>query len=171
MLWAVHISNGVLTWPWLLAGGAGAIALLAISAWRLQPEQVPRIALMTAAFYIGSSMHISVGFTSVHLILSGLVGIIIGWRSALAVFVGLVLQAVLIGHGGYLEVGVNTCVITPPALLGGVLFRSLNRVRWLKHPAARAVIVAVSAITWFVGAATAVALLSLRLNTDAVVAT
>jgi ABC-type Co2+ transport system permease subunit len=166
MLWAVHISNGVLTWRWVLAGLVLAAALVVVGCWRLQPEEVPRIALLTAVFYVGSSMHIPVGVTSVHLVLNGLVGVVIGWRSALAIFVGLLLQAVLIGHGGYLEIGVNTCVITPPALLAGAAFRGLNRVRWLKHPAARALVVALSVGVWIVGAVAAVSLLWLFLRTD-----
>ncbi len=137
MLLAVHISNGVLTWPWVVGGIVFSALLLVLGCWRLQPEEVPRIALLTAVFYVGSSMHIPVGVTSVHLVLNGLVGVVLGWRSALAIFVGLLFQAVLIGHGGYLELGVNTCVITPPALLAGAAFRALNRVSWLKHPAAR----------------------------------
>ncbi len=166
MLFAVHISNGVLTWPWTAAGIVGAVVLLVIGAWRLQPEEVPRIALLTAAFYIGSSMHVPVGVTSVHLVLNGLVGVILGWRSALAIFVGLVFQAVLLTHGGYLEVGINTCVITPPALLAGAAFRVLHRIRWLKHTAARALIVALAAAVWLVGAVAAVSLLLLWLRAD-----
>src|SRR5947209_11782620 len=170
MLVAVHISNGVLAWPWVAAGIVGAIALVSIGAWRLQPEEVPRIALLTAAFYIGSSMHVPVGVTSVHLVLNGLVGVILGWRSALAIFVGLLFQAVLLTHGGYLELGVNTCVISPPALLAGAAFRALNRVRWLKHPATRALIVALAAAVWLVGAVAAIALLILWLAADAAAA-
>jgi len=170
MLVAVHISNGVLAWPWVAAGIVGAIALVSIGAWRLQPEEVPRIALLTAAFYIGSSMHVPVGVTSVHLVLNGLVGVILGWRSALAIFVGLLFQAVLLTHGGYLELGVNTCVISPPALLAGAAFRALNRVRWLKHPATRALIVALAAAVWLVGAVAAIALLILWLRADATAA-
>ena len=166
MLFAVHISNSVLSWPWIVAGIVGAIALLVIGSWRLQPEEVPRIALLTAAFYIGSSMHIPGGVTSVHLVLNGLVGVTLGWRSPLAIFMGLLFQALLIGHGGYLEIGINTCVITPPALLAGAAFRALNRIHWLKHPVARALTVVVAVALWLLGAVAAVALLVQRLRAD-----
>lgn len=166
MLFAVHISNGVLLWPWVAGGIVGAIVLLTLGAWRLQPDEVPRIALLTAAFYIGSSMHVPVGVTSVHLILNALVGVILGWRSALAIFVGLVFQAVLLTHGGYLELGINTCVITPPALLAGGAFHLLHRIRWLKHPAARAAMVALAVAVWLIGAVAAVTLLLLWLRAD-----
>ena len=49
-LFAVHISDGILQSTWL-AGGfvvAGFIALL--GAWRVRDEEIPRIALLTAAF-------------------------------------------------------------------------------------------------------------------------
>jgi cobalt/nickel transport system permease protein len=164
MLWAVHISSGVLTWPWIVGGLVIAALLLVAGCWRLQPEEVPRIALLTAVFYIGSSIHIPVGVTSIHLLLNGLVGVVVGWRSALAILVGLLFQAVFIGHGGYLEIGVNTCVIAPPALLAGAAFRGLNRVRWLKHPTARAVLVALSVALWIVGAVASVSLLWLWLR-------
>jgi cobalt/nickel transport system permease protein len=164
MLFAVHIDNNVLRWPWELGGFALAAVLLALAAWRLDHEEVPRIALLTAAFYIGSSIHVKVPITSVHLILNALVGIVLGWRSVLAIFVGLLFQAILLGHGGYLALGVNTCIITPPALLACLAFRGLHRVPWLRHPAARAVLVAASTAIWVLGAVAAVTLLRLRLQ-------
>jgi cobalt/nickel transport system permease protein len=159
MLWAVHISNGVLTWPWIFGGLVITALLLFVACWRLRPEEVPRIALLTAVFYVSSSMHIPTGVTSVHLLLNGLVGVMLGWRAPLALAVGLLFQALLIGHGGFLELGVNTCIITPPALLAGVAFRALSRIRWLKHAAARAILVAASVALWIMGAVGGVSLL------------
>ena len=66
MLWAVHISSGVLTWPWIVGGLVIAALLLVAGCWRLQPEEVPRIALLTAVFYIGSSIHIPVATLWAH---------------------------------------------------------------------------------------------------------
>jgi ABC-type Co2+ transport system permease subunit len=164
MLLAVHIDNNVLRGPWELGGFALAAVLLVLGAWRLDHEEVPRIALLTAAFYIGSSIHVKVPLTSVHLILNALVGIVLGWRSVLAIFVGLLFQAILLGHGGYLALGVNTCIITPPALLAWLAFRGLHRVPWLHHPAARAMLVAASTAIWVLGAIAAVTLLRLQVE-------
>jgi cobalt/nickel transport system permease protein len=164
MLFAVHIDNNVLYGSWELGGFVAAAVLIVIAAWRLDHEEIPRIALLTAAFYIGSSIHVKVPLTSVHLILNALVGIVLGWRSALAIFVGLLFQAVLLGHGGYLALGINTCIITPPALLAWAAFRGLHRVSWLRHSAARAVLVAIAIAIWVLGAIAAVALLRLHLQ-------
>src|SRR5438552_196674 len=125
MLWAVHIGNEVLNPAWEIGGFAAAAVLLAVGAWRIREEEVPRIALLTAAFFVSSSIHVPLGPTSVHLLLNGLVGVMLGWRAAPAIFIGLLLQAVLLGHGGYFALGVNACVLTAPALLSGLLFRCL----------------------------------------------
>jgi cobalt/nickel transport system permease protein len=121
-LWAVHISDGVLGWPWLLLGFVVAGLLAAQAAWRLPPEEVPRIALIAAAFFVASSIHVKVGPTSVHLLLTGLVGVILGRRAPLAILIGITLQAYLLGHGGPSTIGVNATTEAIPALLCGLLF-------------------------------------------------
>ena len=115
---AVHISDGLLTPPWLVGGFfvAGLFALW--GAWRVREEEVPRIALLTAAFFVASSIHVRVGPGSYHLLLSGLVGVVLGRRAALAIPIGLAMQAVLLNHGGTTAIGINSCVQVLPALLG-----------------------------------------------------
>src|SRR5205823_13141938 len=120
--WAVHISDGVLTLPWLAGGFALAAVLALLAAYRVRDEEIPRIALLTAAFFVASLIHVRLGPTSVHLLLNGLVGVVLGRRAGLAILVGLTLQAVLLGHGGFTTIGVNACVLTYPALLAGPLF-------------------------------------------------
>src|SRR4051812_17370761 len=109
ILWAVHISDGMLSWPWLLAGFALAGALALLAAYRVRDEEIPRIALLSAAFFVASSIHVKLGPSSTHLLLNGLVGIVLGWRAPLAILLGVTLQAVLIPHGGLTTIGVNTC--------------------------------------------------------------
>jgi ABC-type Co2+ transport system permease subunit len=147
-LWAVHISDGVLSPAWL-AGGIGLAAVLALAgAWRIRDEEIPRVALLTAAFFVASLVHIQVGPTSAHLLLNGLVGVVLGWRAALAIPIGLFLQAALIGHGGFLALGVNSCVMVLPALLSWQLFALLRRVPWVRRRWFRWVLVAVSTLAW-----------------------
>ncbi len=122
LLLAVHISDGILAWPWW-SGGLALAALLALfGAWRIRDDEIPQIALLTAAFFVASSIHVRVFPTSVHLLLNGLVGVILGRRAALAIPVGLFLQAALLGHGGFLTLGVNSCVMVLPALMAWQLF-------------------------------------------------
>lgn len=159
MLWAVHISDGVLTASWWLSGYGAAGLLLVLSAWRVRDEEIPRISLLTAAFFVVSLIHVRVGPTSVHLLMNGLVGIILGPRAALAIFCGLFLQYCFVSHGGLQSLGVNSCVMTLPALLTWLLFRGCQRVSWLRYPIFRALLVIVSAATWILGLTFCAALL------------
>lgn len=130
LLWAMHISDGVLKAPWLAAGFALSGLLALVAAYRVRDEEIPRIAVLSAAFFVATLMHLRIGPTSVHLLLNGLVGVVLGLRAPLAILIGLALQALLLGHGGYTTIGVNACVMTLPALLAAVLFSSMRRLPW-----------------------------------------
>ena len=127
-LWAVHISDGVLTWPWLTGGFALAGILACLGSRRIRDEEIPRVAVLTAVFYVASLIHVRVPPTSVHLLLNGLVGLVLGWRAALAIPVGLFLQAALFSHGGFTTLGINSCIMVVPALLAWQMFTVLQRV-------------------------------------------
>src|SRR5438132_13694871 len=126
-LWAVHIDDGFLAWPWWSGGFVLTGVLALLGAWRIRDEEIPQIAILTAAFFVASLIHVPVPPTSVHLLLNGLVGVILGRRAALAIPVGLFLQAALIGHGGFLTLGVNSCVMVLPALLAAQMFAVFGR--------------------------------------------
>jgi cobalt/nickel transport system permease protein len=128
---AVHISANVLTPPALLLGFAGMIALLAVGLFRLREEEIARTGLITAALFVASSIHVPLGPTSVHLLLNGLAGVILGRRVGIAVPVSLLLQAWLLGHGDLSTLGVNSCVMGIPALLARPLFLRLMHSRSL----------------------------------------
>src|SRR5579875_632847 len=127
LLWAMHLSDGVLTAPWLAAGFALSGLLALIAAYRVREEEIPRIAVLSAAFFVATLMHLPLGPTRVHLLLNGLVCVVLGRRAPLAILIGLALQAVLLGHGGFTTIGVNTCVMTLPALLAAALFSMMRR--------------------------------------------
>src|SRR5215204_3899190 len=118
---AVHIDD-VLPAGWAAAGFVVAGILLALNGRRLTDAEIPRLALVSAAFFVASLIHLPAGAASVHLLLNGLVGIVLGGRAVIAVAVGLTLQAVLIGHGGFSSLGANTCVMTLPAYAASALF-------------------------------------------------
>jgi cobalt/nickel transport system permease protein len=125
-LFAVHIAEEILNWPWRVAGAIITIAVVALASRRLRDEEIPRIALLTAAFFVASSIRVSLGPTSVHLVLNGLMGVILGFRAALAILSGLILQFSLMGHGGFTTLGVNFCVMALPALLARPLYQLIR---------------------------------------------
>jgi cobalt/nickel transport system permease protein len=81
--------------------------------------------VLSATFFVASLIHVPVGPSSVHLIMSGLAGLVLGWTAFPALFVGLLLQAIFFGFGGLTVLGVNTVNIALPAVLAGLLFRGM----------------------------------------------
>jgi len=130
LLFAVHLSDGPMSAPWIIAGWAGLAAMLAVGLWRVREDEVPKIGVLTAAFFVGSSLHIPLAVlpTSVHLILNGLVGVVLGWRASLAITVGLLLQWLLLAHGGITTLGLNVCIIGVPALVAAWLYPIMRKV-------------------------------------------
>jgi cobalt/nickel transport system permease protein len=128
-LLAVHLSDGAVAPGWLAGGFAGAAALVAAACWRLPEERIPRVGVLTAAFFTASTVHIKLAVlpTTVHLILNGLVGVALGRRAPLAVAVGLALQYLLLAHGGLTTLGLNTCIIALPAVAAGAAYPLLRR--------------------------------------------
>src|SRR5258707_1611107 len=134
-LWAVHISDGFLTPPWWIGGFRVAGCMAVLGAWRIRDEEIPRVAVMSAAFFVVSLIHVPVpAGPRTHLLLNGLLGVILGRRAALAIPVGLFLQAALFGHGGVTTPGVNSCVIALPALLRWSPFSGPRLAPWVGHP-------------------------------------
>lgn len=125
ILFAVHLSDGTVQWPWQAAGFLLAALLALWGAWRITDEEIPRVALLTAAFFVVSLIHFPAGPTSVHLLLNGLLGVILGRRVCLAIPIGLLLQAVF-GHGGFGTLGLNTCIFVFPALAASAAFTTLG---------------------------------------------
>lgn len=126
----MHIPDGILP----LTVCAGGYATTAALTWyslrqiRRQPDPerlVPRTALLTAVFFVASWIHLPVPPVSVHLVLNGLLGVVLGWYALPALLVGLFFQAVLFQHGGITTLGVNATILGIPALLAAGLFRLL----------------------------------------------
>ena len=98
-------------------------------------------------FFVASLVSVPVGPTSVHLVLSTLMGFVLGWAMVPAVFVGLLLQAVLFGFGGLTSLGVTTCTIALPGLVWATLLRgSVAQARTSMTGGALAAVAAVLAI-------------------------
>ena len=120
-----HIPDGVLSAPVLIGGGALALAGLAIGLRRLDETDIPKTAILAAVFFTASLVSVPVGPSSVHLLLAGLMGLVLGVRAVPAVFVGLLLQAVFFGFGGLTSLGVDVVDIAFPGMLLGLATRPL----------------------------------------------
>jgi cobalt/nickel transport system permease protein len=162
-VYAVHLSDGVLSWPWLLMGFAIAGALALLASWRLSEEEIPRVAVMASAFFVASSIHVKLGPTSVHLLLGGLVGVVLGLRAPLAILLGITLQAILIPHGGITTIGINSTMQMLPALACAALFPILRQAA-CRHALLRSGIVGLSALAWGAAVLLGVALLVRNAN-------
>lgn len=123
----MHISEGVVAAPVLIAGAAAAVAGCAIGLKKMDLENTPKVAVLSSAFFIASLIHVPIGPTSAHLVLNGLIGILLGWMSFPALLVALLLQAVLFQFGGITTLGVNTVVMAVPAVVCYLLYARFVR--------------------------------------------
>ncbi len=112
----MHVADGVLSGPVWGAGFAAAAALAAVTLRKVDMEDIPKISVVTSVFFVASLIHFPVGPSSLHLILNGLVGVVLGIRAFPAILLGIVLQAILFGHGGVSVIGVNTVMMGVGAL-------------------------------------------------------
>jgi cobalt/nickel transport system permease protein len=124
----MHIPDGILPVPVTAAG----YAVTAVATWysvrkinqKENPrEDVPKASLLTAAFFVASWIHVPVPPASVHLVLNGLLGAILGYFSFPAILIGLFFQAVMFQHGGLTTLGVNAVIMGGPAIIGHYIFR------------------------------------------------
>jgi cobalt/nickel transport system permease protein len=124
----MHIPDGVLPATVSVAGYAttGAATWYALHKinQRADPQAgIPKASLLTTAFLVGSWIHIPVPPTSVHLVLNGLLGVVLGYYAFPAILIGLFFQAVMFQHGGLTTLGVNATMMGVPALLSYHVFR------------------------------------------------
>lgn len=124
-LWELllHISEGILSAPVLIGGGVLAAVGVAVGLARLEDRKITICALLSAVFFVGSLIHVPIGFANAHLILCGLLGVILGWSSFPAIFIALLLQAILFQYGGFTTLGVNTFTMGASAVLSWYVYR------------------------------------------------
>jgi cobalt/nickel transport system permease protein len=144
ILLAIHLSDGLVHPSWCVAGFVAMAVMLAIGAWRIRDEEIPRVAILTAVFFVAAQIHVPLPGSTAHLLLNGLVGVILGRRAGLAIPLGLTLQMALFQHGGWTTLGVNACVMGIPAILAGLLFGGLRRLPWVRRPWFRGVLMFMS---------------------------
>ncbi len=120
----MHISDGVLPLALSVSAYAGTAVGVALSVKALRQEEIPKVAVVTSAFFVASLVHLPLGPTSVHLLLPGIVGALLGPAAFLSITVGLFLQSLLFQFGGLTALGANALMMGVPALLCGLLFQA-----------------------------------------------
>jgi len=115
----MHITEGVLPFSILIIGWilTTIFLYLSIKELRRASDKISLVALFSSLFFVTSLIHVPLGPTSVHLTLNGLIGIILGRLSYLAIFVGLFFQAIFFNFGGLFVLGVNAFNMASPAVL------------------------------------------------------
>ncbi len=120
-----HIPDGVLSMPVLVGGAVVAVGAVALGLKRISDRDIPRVAILASGFFALSLFALPVGPSSVHLLLGGLMGIVLGPAIFPAVCVALLLQAVMFGFGGLTTLGVNIVNIALPGAMVGMLVQPL----------------------------------------------
>jgi cobalt/nickel transport system permease protein len=123
----MHISEGVLSPPVLATGAALAVVGTAIGLKKLDYEAIPQVAILSAAFFVASLIHVPLGPVAEHLVLNGLMGMLLGWMAVPAILIALFLQALLFQFGGLTVLGVNTVTMAGPAVICFYVYRGLLR--------------------------------------------
>ena len=120
----MHISDGVLPLSLSISAFAATALGVAASIRSLRQHDIPKVAVVTSAFFVASLVHLPLGPTSVHLLLPGIVGALLGPAAFLSITVGLFLQSLLFQFGGLTALGANALMMGLPALLCGLLFQA-----------------------------------------------
>lgn len=119
----MHISEGVLSVPVLISGWGLAFAGTIAGIKKIKNEDIPKVAILSSSFFVASLIHVPFGVTSVHLILNGLLGILLGWAAVPSILIALLMQATLFQYGGLSSLGVNTVITALPAVVSYYIFR------------------------------------------------
>lgn len=118
----MHISEGVLSGPVLLAGAALAVAGTAIGLKKIDYDHIVHVAILASAFFVASLIHVNIGPSSAHLILNGIVGLLLGFAAFPAILTALLLQSIFFQYGGLTALGMNTVLMAAPAVAVHYLF-------------------------------------------------
>ena len=129
----MHISEGVLSAPVIISGATATAALTVYGFRKMSGDMLPKTALISSLFFVGSFIHVPIGPSSVHLLLNGITGAVLGIAAFPAVLIALLLQALMFQFGGLTTLGVNTFNVAMPALLAyfifrkGITYKGINR--------------------------------------------
>ncbi len=125
----MHIAEGILPMPIALGGALIAAVGVARGLRAMDDRSMPRTAMVCAVLFASSTLiHLPLGPSSVHPVLNGLAGLLLGWAAVPAFLISLLLQALVMQYGGITSLGVNTLNLALPAVLAHACFsRALSR--------------------------------------------
>ncbi len=134
----MHIPDGILPPAicisgYAVMGGVTWFSLSQINRKSNPQEEIPKASLLTAAFFVSSLIHIPIPPFSIHFILNGLMGVILGFYAFPAILIGLFFQAIFFQHGGLSTLGINAVIMGIPALIAGQIW-SLHQLKFFKNP-------------------------------------
>ena len=89
----MHISEGVLKPEIIVPCSALCVVWVSSLIYKLKTSDIPKVAAVSAMFFMASFIHVPIGVTSIHLVLSGLAGAFLGANAVLAIFIALFFQA------------------------------------------------------------------------------
>ncbi len=123
----MHIPDGLLPPSVCITGYAitGGITWFSLRQINRQPnyqEQIPKASLLTAAFFVASLIHIPIPPFSIHLVLNGMMGLILGYYAFPAILIGLLFQTIFFQHGGLSTLGINAVIMGIPSLIAYYLW-------------------------------------------------
>ena len=75
----MDIVDGALSAPVIVVGSAITVAGIGLGLRQMPMEKFPAAGVLSATFFCASLVHMSIGPSSVHLIINGLAGLVLGW--------------------------------------------------------------------------------------------
>lgn len=118
----MHISDGILALPVATGSALAAAAGVWVGLKHLDPDEMPKVGMLAAVFFIASLIHVPAGFSNTHLLMNGLAGLLLGWGAFPAICAALLLQTILFHYGGLVSLGANTLNASLPAVITYYLF-------------------------------------------------
>lgn len=118
----MHIADGIVPVEYCLAGYALSMAGVYALGRKATPREISRMGLLAAAAFTASFVQFPVAGASIHLGLYGLLGVLLRARAFPVVFATLLLQALLLQHGGLISLGLNAVNMGSGALIGWALW-------------------------------------------------
>ncbi|MGJ0359908.1 energy-coupling factor ABC transporter permease [Aliarcobacter cryaerophilus] len=128
----MHISDGILTLEVTVVSTTVATLFLIYSFKNLSNDKIALASAFSALFFVASFIHIPFGFTQIHLMLLGFIGVFLGSVAIFSISLALILQALLLGFGGVSSIGVNVLIMGLASYLVYIIFK-LNFLRALNE--------------------------------------